>query len=96
MIPLYGYSKKSEKLRIDYRACYWNTSGLTAIIETNIFLAIQFFKGGVTARDFAKKEIKENLSNYVFFMDNARIHKAKIQIPFFNNINILYNAAYSP
>ena len=57
-------------------------------------------KGGATAKNYGcfllnliknNSEIKENLSHYVFFSDNAAIHHAKILTKLYNSLNILFN-----
>jgi hypothetical protein len=61
--------------------------------------------GSVRAGDFGSfiidlinenKFISENLKNTIFYMDNARIHNAKILQPLFSKLNIFYSAPYSP
>ena len=42
------------------------------------------------------KEIKENLRDYVFYMDNASIHKAKKLKGLYSKINVLFAPPYSP
>ena len=63
------------------------------------------FKGSVKAKDYGcfianlinqHQYIKNNLKNFVFYHDNARIHHAKILKDFFSYINIFYCPAYSP
>ena len=41
-------------------------------------------------------EIKDNLSSYVFYLDNAKIHKAKCLVHIEENINRFFGPPYSP
>ena len=67
-------------------------------------LALQIFKGSVKSEDFCgffaqlTNYLSETMNNdYVFLMDNASIHKAKIfQSVAKKSFAILYNAPYSP
>jgi len=104
LIPFYGYSKIGEKCLTKTSAKTENYSVVAAITKSKI-LGFQIFKGSVNATGFGafvssllknNPEILKKPSSYVFFMDNAKIHKAKILEPFFSNFYILYNAPYSP
>jgi len=62
-----------------------NLSIVTVIDEIKT-LGFQIFEGSVTAKDYGFflleliinfLEIKNNLNNYCFYMDNASIHKSK-------------------
>ena len=104
MIPQYGYSKIGEKCLISADLRSQNYSVIAAITKLKI-VGYQIFKGGVNAEDFgsfiasllnSNPEILNNRAKYIFFMDNASIHRAKLLKPFFENFNILFNAPYSP
>ena len=78
---------------------------LIAAIDSEKILGFQLFEGGVKAKDFASfivmlirenKNLKENLRKYVFYFDNAMIHRAILQKPFFAMLNIFYAPSYSP
>ncbi len=104
MISFYGYSKVGEKCLTMSSPKSENYTVISAITKGKI-LGYQLFKGGVTADDFGafialmlqkNPEILESRSQYIFFMDNAPIHRAKSLKPFFENFRILFNAPYSP
>ena len=104
LTPLYGYAKLGEKCWINTTGKRDNYSVLAAITKSNV-LGFQIFKGSITAEDFGafialllnnNQNILSNPSRYVFFMDNAPIHKAKILKPFLSNFCVLFNAPYSP
>lgn len=104
LVPLYGYSKVGEKCWVKTNAKTQNYTVLAAITRTQV-LGFQIFKGSVTAEDFGAfissllnrySRILLNPSKYIFFMDNAPIHKAKVLKPFFSNFCIMFNAPYSP
>ena len=104
MIPLYGYSKIGERCLVSANFRSQNYTVIAAITKSRI-LGYQIFKGSVKAEDFGSfiasllneyPEILQNRSKYVFFMDNAPIHKAKTLKPFFENFSVLFNAPYSP
>jgi len=67
-------------------------------------LGYQLIKGGVNAKIFGSflllllknyPQITEQPANFVFHLDNARIHQAKILKPILNRFEILFNAPYS-
>ena len=104
MVPLYGYSKIRERCIVDANFRSQNYSVVAAITKSKI-LGYQIFKGSVTSEEFgsfiasllnANPEIIKDRSRYVFFMDNAPIHKANSLKPLFENFNIAFNAPYSP
>ena len=98
MVPLYGYSKIGESCFVSANLKSQNYSVVAAITKSKI-IGYQIFKGSVAAEEFGSfiasllnenPEILLNRQRYVFFMDNAPIHKAEILKPFFENFNILY------
>ena len=104
MTPLYGYSKIGERCLVTTGLKGQNYSVIAAITKSKI-LGYQIIKGSIKADDFGafiasllnnNPNILKNRSQYIFFMDNAPIHKAKSLQPFFQNFNILFNAPYSP
>jgi hypothetical protein len=103
LLPIHGWGTKGKSLKMNYLPTYGNLSCLAAISNSKL-LGCQIFKGGVTAQDFAcflinifneYPYILENLSEWVFFCDNAKIHKAIVQ-KFFSCFHMVYNAPYSP
>lgn len=104
IIPIYGYSKIGEPLTYSRKSLSANYTVICAITQKKI-LGYQIFKGGVTAECFGAfliallndcPEIKENLDKWIFYMDNAAIHRAKILEPFLKHLRIFYAPAYSP
>ncbi len=102
--PLYGYAQNSKPCVYKVGRKGKNISLLAAMTEKEV-LGYQIFKGSVSAQDYGTFIInliranglqEKNLDNYVFFVDNARIHKAKKLSLLNNNLNICFNAPYSP
>ena len=103
IVPLKGISKKNTKCLIKSSTKGPNITAIVAFSKKK-FYGLQLFSGGVKAQDFScfiinlinnNEELKSNPENFIFFMDNARIHNSKITQNFFNCLNILYNAPYS-
>ena len=103
-IPLFGYAKLGKPYVIRGSVSSHNFSVIAAITSEKI-LGLQIYEKSVSAKDFgcflvtllnANPEIRNNLDNYVFFMDNARVHKAKVLKEFYENLHVCYNAPYSP
>ena len=104
LAPLYGYSKIGQKCFVAAKSKSVNYSVIAAVAKEKM-LGFQIIKGGVTANCFGaflcnllkyNQTLLTNRSKYVLFMDNARIHRAKILQPFFQHMNVLYNVPYSP
>ena len=104
MTPLYGYAKVGEECYVKSDPKSANYTAISAITKSKV-IGYQFYKGGVTGQEFGafiinlllnNPEMLENLSDYCFFIDNAPIHRAEIFKSFFQNIQILFNASYSP
>lgn len=102
--PLKGIVSKKNPRYLPCQTKGQNISVICAINKKEI-LGIQLFSTAVKGKDFScflinlinnSERLKSNLRNTYFFMDNATIHKSKIAKGFFENINILYNAPYSP
>jgi len=103
-IPFYGYSKKGERCEINSKPKTANLTVISAITKEKV-LGYQMFKGGVNADDFGGflmslihnyPDILMRRSKYVFFLDNAPIHRAKMLKPFLQFFQVLFNAPYSP
>ena len=104
LIPTYGYFKVGERCTYGTYAKGKSFSVITAITKGQI-LGFQIFVGGVKATTFGAflinlikqvPDLQFNPGNYVLFMDNASIHKAKEIMPFLAKFRVLYNAAYCP
>jgi len=104
MMPLYGYSKIGEPLCMTGFSRAENYSLVAAITKSEV-LGYQIFRGSVAAEEFgafimsllqSKPQILESCANYIFFIDGATIHKAKLLKPFLQNFQLFYNAPYSP
>ena len=68
-------------------------------------MGFQIYKTSVAAEEFgyflvallkADPQIQQARSNYVFFMDNFRTHKAKAVQDILSEITVCYSAPYSP
>ena len=84
LVPVYIWARKGKKVVLNVPPRTTNTSVLAAVSLKGI-CGFQLFNGAVTALDFgaficslinSHPTIKQNLDRTVFFMDNARIHKA--------------------
>lgn len=104
LVPLYGYAKIGEKCWIKTNLKTENYSVVAAITKTKV-IGFQIFKGSINAEDFGafiasllnhNPDILKKRSKYIFFMDNAPIHRALSLKPFLSNFCVLYNAPYSP
>lgn len=104
IIPIYGYSKVGEPVIYSRKNMSANYSVICAVTQDRI-LGYQVFQGGVTAEAFGSfiinllddnQEIKDNLGEWIIYMDNAPIHKAKILQPFFERFRSFYGPPYSP
>ena len=104
LTPLYGYAKIGEKCWIKTTGQGDNYSVLAAITKSKV-LGFQIFKGSTTAEDFGaffasllnnNQDILNHPSKYLFFMDNASIHRANSLKSIFSNFCVLFNAPYSP
>jgi hypothetical protein len=102
--PLYGYQKKNLPLKLICPARQKKISVIAAIKKDTV-LGIQMIEGNVTSKTYGafflnliknNPNIKTNLKNVVFFMDNASIHKGAILLELFSVCKIQYNAPYSP
>jgi len=85
-IPNYAYAKNSSRCIYNVEKRTENLSLIAAMTQDRI-LGFQVIKGSVTAKDFgaflvslinSTQLVNDGLDKYVFFMDNARIHHAKI------------------
>ncbi len=103
-IPFYGYSKVGKKCLAVSSPKSENYTVISAITKGRI-LGYQVYKGGIKADEFGgfialmlqkHPEILKDRSKYVFFMDNAPIHRAKSLQPYLKNFRVLFNAPYSP
>ena len=101
---LYGYAKKNEKFVSVVPPKSENISLLAAVSDDGI-LGFMVFKGSVKGNDYgafilklidSNEIIKNNLENYVFCMDNARIHAAKAINHILLRLNTFYLPPYSP
>lgn len=104
LIPVYGYAKVGEALTF-YRKNLSNNCTVICAISQERILGYQCFKGGVPAECFgaflinllnSHSEIRENLDDWIFYMDNSPIHKAKSLRPFLEHMRIFYGSPYSP
>jgi len=104
MIPIFAYSKRGEPSPYHRPEKQRNISVIAAISNHGI-VGFQMIEGSVKGEDFAgflmdlisnSHEIRNNLEKFVFFMDNASIHKKKKNTNFLECLNIQYNAPYSP
>lgn len=100
----YGYSKIGERCVIETAARTTNITVLAAITKGRI-LCYQLLEGSSRANEFGAflsnlirrvPDIKENLSQYVFFMDNSKTHSTRLLQPLYRNLQVLFNAPYSP
>ena len=85
--------KKNKKISI-----------LLCITEKKVF-NYQLFDGSVTGKDDGafilnvisqNDEIRLNIDHYVWYMDNAQIHKASCIASILESINVYYASPYSP
>ncbi len=104
LCSLYGYSKIGEDCLVEGSTKSENYTVIAAITQSKI-LGYQIFKGGMNAQDFGgfiasmlnkNQDLLKNRHKYIFFMDNAPIHRAKVLKPLFENFQVLFNAPYSP
>lgn len=104
LCSLYGYSRIGENYLVEGTIKSENYTVIAAITQSRI-LGYQIFKGGVNAQDFGgfmssllnnNQDLLKNRHKYIFFMDNAPIHKAKLLKPLFEHFQVLFNAPYSP
>lgn len=104
VIPIFGYSEIGKKLVYPVKPKTHNFSVLAAISEEGL-IGYQVFNKGVKGQDFGafiinlinSQNLQENgLNNYVFFMDNASIHKARCWKKLRDYIIVCFNAPYSP
>ena len=104
IIPIFGYSPKGERLTYEVQPKTNNFSVLAAFSDEGI-LAYQIFEKGISGRDFGafmanlilKTDMQnKGLNNFVFFMDNAKIHIAKSWKILREHIITCFNAPYSP
>lgn len=102
--PNYGWGKKGQQLSIQAKPRSKNYSIISAITQ-NTVLGCQIIKGGVKGKDFLGfivnllrfYEMEKICTHIVIFLDNARMHHAKIvQESLKNKVTFLFNAAYSP
>ena len=104
MVPIYGYSQIGKPAFATKRVKGENFSVVAAVTNRS-FLGFQIFKTSIAAQEFgfflvsllkAYPEICKARSNYIFFMDNARTHKAKAIKDLLSEIIVCYSAPYSP
>lgn len=104
LVPLYIYARKGKKVCLSIPPKGTNISIIAATGVKGLY-GFQVIQGGLSGGDFAcfivnlinnYPQIKLNLDIFVFFMDNASVHKAELFQNLRQHINILYNAPYSP
>ena len=104
LIPAYVYSKKGKRVCLPVMPKGVNHTVIAAVDKEGL-IGFSVLAGGASATDFgafmcdlvcSSPDIKENLHNVIFFMDNCAIHKARILREFNQHLNILFNAPYSP
>lgn len=102
--PYYGYAHKKEHCIYKVGDKTKNFSVLAAISEDKI-LGYQIFKGSVTAKDYGSFLVNlinlcgikdQGTDNYVFFVDNSKIHSAKVLHDLNSYLHVCFNAPYSP
>lgn len=100
----YGFSPKNNPKQIKLGSFGTNISAAVAISNEGL-VGMQLFEGSINGEDFGafmmqilekNDHIKNNLSDYVFFMDNCKIHKTKKIQQFYENLYVVFNAPYSP
>lgn len=92
----YGWSKKGTKCLIKNIYGKHNRVSLLLAITTNGILTYTLKKGSFNAKTFKrflKYKFNKNLNGYKFFMDNAKIHHAKILGQELKQ-KIIYNVPY--
>ena len=104
LVPIYGYSQIGKPAFSTKRVKGQNHS-VVAAVTRNRFLGFQIFHTSVAAKEFgffiisllnAYPEIRDSRNNYIFYMDNARTHKAKAIQDLLSQIITCYSAPYSP
>ena len=104
LMPIYGYSQIGKRCYYKGKPKGSNYSVVAAITQDE-FMGFKIIEGSVQYNDFAgflidvvKKypDILVHRAKYYFVMDNASSHHAKNFRPFRGNLNILFNAPYSP
>lgn len=104
LVPIYIYSKKGKRICLKVPPRGTNQTVLAAI-GINDFYGFRILKGGATASDFGaflcdllskNPDVRNDLANHIFFMDNCSIHTANALRLFSKYLNIQFNAPYTP
>ena len=104
LVPLRGYAEAGKPFVVNMKPKKERVSLLAAITKERV-LGYQVFQGSVKAEDYgsfilellsSNEQLLYNLKNCVFYMDNARIHKAKVLKPLLSRLTVFYAAPYSP
>jgi hypothetical protein len=104
LFPSHGYSKKNVPYIVQTASKTQRITCLLCISEEKV-IGCQLFDGSVTAEDYGafilnvigyNINIRKNLNKYVWYMDNASIHKARCIEHILKRISPFYGTPYSP